>query len=55
MMQNNLQHIYQAWQQGNDHYVRDWAHFVEWAASITNTTSDSILKQLENCHWFKKA
>lgn len=54
MMQNSLHHMYQAWLQGNENYIRDWANFVEWAAKLNNTTSDSIMRELQKCHWFKR-
>lgn len=40
--------------QGNDHYIRDWADFVEWAAKWNNTTADAIMRELQKYHWFKK-
>ena len=54
MMQSNLQHMYQAWQQGNDRYVQDWANFVEWAAKLNNTSNDNIMRELQTCRWFKR-
>ena len=54
MFNSELHRMYQAWQQGNDNYVRDWVRFVEWAASWNNTTSEEVLKQLEKCYWFKQ-
>lgn len=54
MMQSNLQHMYQAWLQGNDNYVRDWAKFVEWASSMNNTPADIIMQELQKCYWFKR-
>ena len=50
---NNLQHMYQAWRQGNENYVRDWAFFVEWAAIQNNTTTDIIMKDLQQYSWFE--
>jgi len=50
---NNLQHMYQAWMQGNENYVQDWAKFVEWAARQNNTTSDNIMRELQKYSWFK--
>jgi gamma-glutamyl:cysteine ligase YbdK (ATP-grasp superfamily) len=46
--------MYQAWLQGNENYIRDWANFVEWAAKLNNTTSDSIMRELQKCYWFKR-
>jgi len=54
MMYSNLQHMYQAWIQGNEDYARDWYRFVEWAAIINNATTDNILEELKNYSWFKK-
>jgi hypothetical protein len=45
--------MYQAWLQGNEHYVRDWANFVEMAARWNNTTGDVVMRELQKCHWFK--
>jgi hypothetical protein len=50
---NNLQHMYQAWQQGNNDYVRDWARFVEMAATQTNTRADVIMRELQAAEWFR--
>ncbi len=54
MLNNELHKMYQAWQQGNDNYVYDWARFVEWAAQWNNTTGDAIMRELQTCYWFKK-
>lgn len=40
--------------QGNEHYIRDWANFVECAAKWNNTTGDVIMKELQKVHWFKQ-
>ena len=52
MNELQLQHIYQAWQQGNDHYERDWSYFVEYAAKRLNTSGDKVMQVLQRCHWF---
>ena len=49
-----LQHMYQAWMQGNDQYVRDWYNFVEFAARHCNTTGDNVMRELQKYYWFKK-
>ena len=49
-----LQHMYQAWMQGQENYVRDWYDFVEWAAKMNNTTGDAVMRILQTCHWFEK-
>lgn len=54
MFESELHRMYQAWQQGNEHYVRDWANFVEWAARWNNTTGDVIMRDLQKYYWFKK-
>lgn len=54
MFASELHRMYQAWQQGNDNYVRDWHNFVEWAAKWNNTTNEKILQDIEKCRWFKK-
>lgn len=50
---NNLQHMYQAWRQGNEDYVRDWAFFVELAARENNTSCDRVMDELKKYHWFE--
>jgi len=54
MFESELQRMYQAWMQGNQNYVRDWANFVEWAAKWNNTTGDVIMRELQKYHWFEK-
>ena len=49
-----LQHMYQAWQQGNENYARDWYNFVEFAARQCNTTGDLVMRELQKYYWFKK-
>lgn len=49
-----LHKVYQAWQQGNEHYVRDWLYFAQWAAGLNNTSTDVMLNELQKYHWFKK-
>jgi len=46
--------MYQAWQQGNENYIRDWANFVECAAKWNQTTSDNIMRELQKYYWFKR-
>ena len=53
MLDSELHRMYQAWQQGNENYVRDWAEFVEYAARWNQTTGDVIMRQLQRCYWFK--
>ena len=50
-----LQKMYQAWQQGNENYARDWADFVEWAARWYQTTGDAIVRELQKHYWFQKS
>lgn len=52
MTESQLQHIYQAWQQDNDNYKRDWSYFVEYAARHLNTTGDKVMQVLQRCYWF---
>ena len=54
MFESELQRMYQAWMQGNENYIRDWANFVEQAARWNNTTKDVIMKELQKYYWFKK-
>lgn len=46
--------MYQAWQQDNEHYARDWIYFVEWAARFNNTTCDEVIRELQKHYWFIK-
>ena len=54
MFESELHKMYQAWQQGNDNYIRDWYNFVEHAARWNNTSGDVIMKELQKYYWFKK-
>lgn len=54
MFESELHRMYQAWQQGNEHYIRDWVNFVESAARWNNTTGDVIMRELQKYDWFKK-
>jgi hypothetical protein len=53
MNERELHHMYQAWLQGNEHYVRDWAKFVEWAAQWHKTNGDEVMRILQKTYWFK--
>jgi hypothetical protein len=53
MNERELHHMYQAWLQGNENYVRDWAKFVEWAAQWHKTTGDEVMRVLQKTYWFK--
>ena len=53
MFESELQRMYQQWMQGNEHYVRDWATFVEQAAKWQNTTADAIMRELQKYTWFE--
>ena len=53
MFESELQKMYQAWMQGNDHYIRDWVSFVEQAARWQNTTGDVIMRELQKYTWFE--
>jgi len=50
----SLQHMYQAWMQGQEDYARDWYNFVEFAARQCNTTGDLVMRELQKYYWFKK-
>lgn len=50
---SELYRMYQAWQQGNENYRRDWANFVEWAAKYNQTTSDEVMRELQKYYWFE--
>ena len=47
-----LQHMHQAWQQGNENTHSDYSYFVEYAARQLNTSGDKIVQVLQRCHWF---
>jgi len=51
---SELHKMYQAWQQGNEHYAKDWSYFVEWAARIMGTSGDVVLRELQKHYWFKQ-
>ena len=51
-MEHQLQHMYQAWQQDNEHYKRDWSYFVEFASQKTGLSGDKIMQILQKCNWF---
>jgi hypothetical protein len=44
--------MYQAWQQGNEHYERDWSYFVEDASQKIGVSGDKIMQVLQKCIWF---
>ena len=52
MMERQLQHIYQAWQQGNEDYKKNWSYFVEYAARELNIPGDQVMQILMRCDWF---
>jgi len=52
MNEQILRHMYQSWQQGNEHYRRDWSIFVLKAAESFGTTGDEIMRILQRCNWF---
>jgi len=53
MFENELKHMYQSWQQGQQDYVLDWFRFVEWAAAWNKTSTDVMLQELQRYQWFK--
>lgn len=53
MSESQLHHIYQAWQQGNEHYERDWSYFVEYAAKTLDKPAVDVMRVLQRCYWFK--
>ena len=53
MNEQTLQHMHQAWQQGNDDYEQDWKRFVEFAARMSSTPEDDVMAVLRQCRWFK--
>jgi len=46
-----LQHMYQAWIQGNTEHVNDWHIFADWAATFNNKSVEEVLELLKNCPW----
>lgn len=53
MWETHLHHMYQAWQQGNDDYIKRYMDFAEFAAGHNNMTTDAMLGQLQTYSWFK--
>ena len=49
-----LQKVYQQWCDGQDNYRLRWMDFVILATSITNSTTEEMIKILEKCRWFEK-
>jgi len=47
-----LQHMHQAWQQGNNNGQLDYSYFVEFAAGQLGTSGDKIVQVLQRCQWF---
>jgi hypothetical protein len=54
MNEQQLYQMYQAWQQDQENYVRDWCDFVEWAAKWNRTTGDQVMKILQTTYWFER-
>jgi len=54
MFNNELERMYQAWQQGNNQFVYDWAHFVHYAARWNKVSDEEMLHFLQQCKWFKQ-
>lgn len=54
MDERQLFHMYQSWQQGQDDYVRDWYHFVDWAAKWHQTSGDKVMRILQTTYWFRR-
>lgn len=50
----SLEHMYQAWCQGQEDATRDWVAFVECAAKWNNTTADNVMRILQTTYWFQK-
>jgi len=49
---SNLLHMYQAWCSGNDN--TDPKAFIEFVANRNKQSIESVMKELENCKWFKQ-
>jgi len=54
MVESELRHMYQAWQQGQDNYIYDWYRFVEWAATWNKSTPDAVMQVLQRYRWFER-
>lgn len=54
MNESELQRMYQAWQQGNDHFLQDWYYFAQYAARLNDTNTEIMLETLQKYHWFEK-
>jgi hypothetical protein len=48
-----LQIMYQQWQQGNEDYQRHWADFVEMASRHTGQAQLDIANALQRTLWFQ--
>ena len=54
MNEHDLQHMYQAWQQGIDDYVHRYIEFLEMAARYYNTSAADVMKILQTTWWFER-
>jgi len=54
MYTQSLQHMYQAWQQGNPDYIQDWYRFVQLATKWLGVNEDEIMQTLSKCRWFHR-
>ena len=54
MYAQSLQHMYQAWQQGNPDYAQNWYRFVQLATKWLGASEDEVVQTLGKCSWFHR-
>jgi hypothetical protein len=47
-----LQHMYQAWCDGNELYIKNWSEFVYKTSMHFHITTDETMKELQKYSWF---
>ena len=52
MFERDLQHMYQAWCQGNLDAKRDWYFFVQFAARQCGKDDVDVMRELQKYTWF---
>lgn len=54
MFERELQCMYQQWCQGNSDYLYRYMDFVEFIAKQHNVSPDTLMRELQKYHWFKR-
>lgn len=52
MNERMLQHMYQAWCDGNELYIKNWSEFVYKTSMHFHITTDETMKELQKYSWF---